>query len=155
MTRKRETSLKSSTIHDDKEKYYKSKTKTILDTSTKSHQLIKEEAERGGEDVAVRRWLADRIKDKLQRASILSLHTRKPIVLYRKSIEENESAVEEEISYVTGNHIVHMIYAYGGFIPSSFRTIEVFTLDKFTKRILQERKKDLLLQYFDGLEQLF
>ena len=76
----------------------------------------------------------------------MSLHIHKPIMLFRKSIEETENAVEEEIGYISGNHIVCMTYVYGGFIPSSFKFIEVFTRDKFAKWILQETKKDLLLQ---------
>jgi len=101
----------------------------------------------------VKQWLAERLKDKLQKSSILSMQTHKPIILYRISIEETENAVEEEICYLTGIHIVQIIYAYGGFVPSIFQKIEVFTLDKFAKWILQERKKDLLLQCIDGLDQ--
>ena len=118
------------------------------DIKTSSLQpLIKEKGDR-----AVKQWLADRLRNKLQRASILSLQSRKPIILYRKDIEESENAVEEEISYVTGKHIVQIIYSYGGFIPSSFKTIEVFTLDKFAKWIVHEQQKDLLLQCIDNLE---
>ena len=73
--------------------------------------------------------------------------------MYRISIEETENAVEEEICYLTGIHIVQIVYAYGGFVPSTFQKIEVLTLDKFIKWILQERKKDLLLQCLDGLDQ--
>ena len=46
-----------------------------------------------------------------------------------------------------------MIYAYGGFIPSTFKTIEVFTLDKFIKWIIQEKNKDVLLECIEELEQ--
>ncbi len=111
------------------------------------HSQIKEKG-----DKAVKQWLADRLRNKLQRASILSLQTRKPIILYRKYIEESENAAEEEISYVTGKHIVQLIFSYGGFIPSNFHTLEVFTLDKFAKWIVHEQQKDLLLQCIDNLE---
>ena len=104
-------------------------------------------------DAVVKQWLGERFKDKLQRASRLSSHMHRPILLYRKSIEESESSVEEEISYISGCHIVQVIYAYGGFIPSTFKNIEVFTIDKFTKLMLQERKKELLLQCIEELEQ--
>ena len=113
-----------------------------------AHPIVKEKKE-----VTVKQWLAERLKDKLQKSSILSIQTHKPIILYRLSIEETENAVEEEICYLTGIHIVQIIYAYGGFVPSTFQKIEVFTLEKFTKWILQERKKDLLLQCIDGLDQ--
>ena len=68
-------------------------------------------------------------------------------------MEESDNAVEEEIIYLTGNHTVHMIYAYGGFIPSTFKTIEVSRLIKFIKWIIQGKNKDLLLECIEGLEQ--
>ncbi len=111
------------------------------------HSQIKEKGYK-----AVKQWLSDRLRNKLQRASILSLQSHKPIILYRKDVEESENAVEEEISYVTGKHVVQFMYSYGGFIPSNFQTIEVFTLDKFAKWIVQEQQKDLLLQCIDNLE---
>ena len=118
------------------------------DVKTSSLQPhIKEKGEK-----AVKQWLADMLRNKLQRASILSLQSHKPIILYRKDIEESENAVEEEISYVTGKHVVQFMHSYGGFIPSNFQTIEVFSLDKFAKWIVQEQQKDLLLQCIDNLE---
>jgi hypothetical protein len=152
LTRKREVTLKKPDIHNNKGNLFKDKAKAVMDDSAGQRDLITEEEIGGVEDVAVKKWLADIIKNKLQKASILSLHTHKPICLCRKTIEESENAVEEEISYVTGNHVVHMIYAYGGCIPSSFQTIEVFTMEKFTRWILQTKKKDTLLQCLDGLE---
>ena len=96
---------------------------------------------------------------KIQRQTSKDFKIYRPIhinqyLLYRKNIEESESAVEEEISYISGSHIVQVIYVYGGFIPSTFKNIEIFTLDKFTKWILQERKRELLLQCIEELEQL-
>ena len=70
----------------------------------------------------------------------------------RKDIEETENAVEEEISYLTGKHVVQLICSYGGYIPSTFKSIEIFTLDKFAKWVVQEQHKDLLLQCIDNLE---
>lgn len=153
MTKKRETSLNSYNVHDTKENLRPKRGK--YNTTIFEHPTPITDAQKSlnrGEDHPVKQWFAGRLKDKLQRATILSLHAHKPILLYRKSIEESENAVEEEIGYVSGNHIVQIIYTYGGFIPSSFQKIEVFTVDKFTKWILQERKKDLLLQCIEELE---
>jgi hypothetical protein len=105
-----------------------------------------------GEYQIVKQWLTERIKEKLQRESRVSLHTHKPILLYRKSIEESENAIEEEVCHISGNYIVRIMYAFGGFIPSKFETIEVFTVDKFTKWIVHERNRDLLLQCIEELE---
>jgi hypothetical protein len=150
LNKKRETTLKSY-IHNTKENYHPKRNKSDTNLHANSiQQSITHEEEQNN---IIKQWLSDRLKDKLQRASILSLHSHKPILLFRKSIEETDSAQEEEISYLSGNYIVHMICAYGGFIPSTFHTIEVFTLDKFTKWIVQGRKKDLLLQCIEELEQ--
>jgi hypothetical protein len=151
LTKKRQVSLKPSRVHRSRENINSAKNKSNISAHENPIQLsaIREEENDG----AVKQWLAERLRDKLQRASILSFHNHKPILLYRKSIEENENATEEEISYVSGNQIVHMIYVYGGFIPSSFQVIDVFTLDKFTKWIVQNKRKDLLLQCLEELDQ--
>jgi hypothetical protein len=150
LTKKRGASLKSYRIQESAEEYDIEKTESIINLYEHTlQQPINQEEEK----CAVKQWLADRLKDKLQRASAISLHIHKPVMLFRKIIEETENAVEEEIGYISGNHIVCMTYVYGGFIPSSFKSIEVFTRDKFTKWILQERKKDMLLQCIEELEQ--
>ena len=146
MTKKRGGTLNSYHIDNPKENYHIGDNKEDIKTSS-IQPLIKEKANK-----TVKQWLADRLRNRLQRASILSLQTRKPIILYRKDIDESENAVEEEISYVTGKHIVQMLYSYGGYVPSNFKSIEIFTLDKFAKWIVQEQQKDLLLQCIDNLE---
>ena len=150
MTKKRGITLNPSRISENKEKYRIEGNKVIDNAAFTQQQppLIKEK-----ENGVVRLWLANRLKEKLQRAFILSLHSHKPIILYRNIIEESESAVQEEISYVVGNHIIHMCYTYGGFIPTTFQKIEIFTLDKFTKWIMQGKNKDFLLQCMDNLDQ--
>jgi hypothetical protein len=139
----------NSSIGGNKERYSKDKVNPYDEVYSNNYKQPLSER-----DVAIKQWLTERLKEKLRRASILSLHHHKPLVIYRKTIEEEGAAVEEEISYVTGNHIVYMTYAYGGFIPTSFQTIEVYTLDKFARWLLQIKNKDLLLQYFETLEQL-
>lgn len=144
MTKKRGGPLSSYHIDNTKENYHIDDNNRDIKTSHTQSQIK--------ENKAVKQWLADRLRDKLQRASILSLQTHKPIILYRKDIEETENAVEEEISYVTGKHIVQMTYSYGGYIPSTFQSIEVYTLEKFAKWIVQEQQKCLLLQCIDNLD---
>jgi hypothetical protein len=151
LAKKREISLKSYHIHSAKENYQSKKNKSSI--SIQSNIIKQSTIQEEEHNTIIKQWLAERLKDKLQRATILSLHHHKPILLFRKSIEEIDNAVEEEIIYLTGSHTVHMIYAYGGFIPSTFKTIEVFTLDKFIKWIIQGKNKDLLLECIEGLEQ--
>jgi hypothetical protein len=150
LAKKRGVTLNPSGISENKEKYRADVNKVINNAAFAQQQqpLVKEK-----ENGVVRLWLANRLKEKLQRAFILSLHSHKPIILYRNIIEESESAVQEEISYVVGNHIIHMCYIYGGFIPTTFQKIEIFTLDKFTKWIMQGKNKEFLLQCMDNLDQ--
>jgi hypothetical protein len=147
LTKKKDAPISPSRAQNNKENNLPQRSKTVISLPL-TQPIVKEKKEG-----TVKQWLAERLKDKLQKSSILSIQTHKPIILYRISIEETENAVEEEICYLTGINIVQIIYAYGGFVPSTFQKIEVFTLENFTKWILQERKKDLLLQCIDGLDQ--
>jgi len=153
LTKKRGNSLDTYSAHITSNNHNPRKTNTVIPVNEYAKSVPKPEVEEiVDENYIVKQWLGERFKDKLQMASRLSSHTHKPILLYRKYIEESASAIEEEISYISGNHIVQVIYAYGGFIPSTFKKIEVFTLDKFTKLMLQDRKKELLLQCIEELE---
>jgi len=96
-------------------------------------------------------WLAERITDKLRKASIVVQQTHRPHLLYRNTIEESQDVLQEEVGIISGKHIVIMIYAYGGFVPSTFQKIEVYTSDKFIKSIIKKGKKDLLLQCLETL----
>lgn len=103
----------------------------------------------------LKNWLAIRIKDKIQSVCLLAQQTQKPITLYRNIIEESEDALKEEVCMVSGkNQIVVLLYVHGGFIPSYFHKLNVFTIDKFTKWILREEKKDLLLSCLDEIEEI-
>ena len=72
---------------------------------------------------------------------MLSIQTHKPIILYRVSIEETENAVEEEICYLTGIHIVQIIYAYGGFVPSTFQKDRSIHFGEIYKMDITGKKK--------------
>lgn len=103
----------------------------------------------------LKNWLAIRIKDKIQSVCLLAQQTQKPITLYRNIIEESEDALKEEVCMVSGkNQIVVLLYVHGGFIPSYFHKLNVFTIDKFTKWILREEKKDLLLSCLNEIEEI-
>jgi hypothetical protein len=52
---------------------------------------------------------------------------------------------------LTENHVIILLYAYGGFIPSEFQSVRIYTIDKFTKSILRKERKDLLLQCLENL----
>jgi len=96
-------------------------------------------------------WLTERLTDKLRKASMVVQQTHIPHLLYRNTIEENHNALQEEVGIISGRHIVIMIYAYGGFVSSTFQKIDVYTSDKFIKWIIKKGKKDLVLQCLESL----
>lgn len=108
--------------------------------------------EEGQDNVIIEDWLAERLADKLRKASMVVEQTHIPHLLYRNTIEESKDALQEEVGMISGKHIVIMIYSYGGFVPSTFQQIEVYTSDKFTNWIVKNGKKDLLLQCLESLE---
>jgi hypothetical protein len=108
--------------------------------------------EEGQDNVIIEDWLAERLADKLRKASMVVQQTHIPHLLYRNTIEESKDALQEEVGMISGKHIVIMIYSYGGFVPSTFQKIEVYKSDKFTNWIVKNGKKDLLLQCLESLE---
>ena len=72
MTKKRGSPLKSYRIQETTEEYDIEKTESIINLYEHTlQQPINQEEEKS----AVKQWLAERLKDKLQRASTISLHT--------------------------------------------------------------------------------
>ena len=102
-------------------------------------------------DDTVEKWLAERFEDKLRKASLITKQTHKPILLYRNIIDESEDALQEQVGLIVGKQIVTVMYTYGGFVPSTFQKIAVYTLDKFTKWIVKKEKRDLLLQCLQNI----
>ncbi len=108
-------------------------------------------AEEKQDNAIIEDWLAERLTDKLRKASIVVQQTHRPHLLYRNTIEESQDVLQEEVGIISGKHIVIMIYAYGGFVPSTFQKIEVYTSDKFIKSIIKKGKTALLLQCLESL----
>ena len=105
-------------------------------------------------DDIVEKWLAERFEDKLRKASHIIKQTHRPILLYRDTIEEGDDALREQIGLAIGKYIVIIMYAYGGFVPSTFQKVEVYTPDKFTKWIVKKGKRDLLLQCLENIDKI-
>jgi hypothetical protein len=103
-------------------------------------------------NIVIEDWLLERLADKLRKASIIVHRRHIPHLLYRNTIEENEDALREEVGLLTGKYILIIMYAYGGFIPSNFQKVEVYTLDKFTRWIVQKQRKELLLQCLESFK---
>ena len=108
-------------------------------------------AEEKQDNAIIEDWLAERLTDKLRKASIVVQQTHRPHLLYRNTIEESQDVLQEEVGIISAKHIFVMIYAYGGFVPSTFQKIEVYTSDKFIKSIIKKGKTALLLQCLESL----
>ena len=108
-------------------------------------------AEEKQDNAIIEDWLTERLTDKLRKASMVVQQTHIPHLLYRNTIEESHDALQEEVGIISGRHIVIMIYAYGGFVSSTFQKIDVYTSDKFIKWIIKKGKKDLVLQCLESL----
>lgn len=118
----------------------------------KSSSLIpRHVAEEKQDNAIIEDWLAERLTDKLRKASIVVQQTHRSHLLYRNTIEKSQDVLQEEVGIISGKHIVVMIYVYGGFLPSTFQKIEVYTSDKFIKWIIKKGKTDLLLQCLESL----
>ena len=108
-------------------------------------------AEEKQDNAIIEDWLAERLTDKLRKASIVVQQTHRPHLLYRNTIEESQDVLQEEVGIISGRHIVIMVYLYGGFVPSTFQKIGIYTSDKFIKWIIKKGKKDLVLQCLESL----
>ncbi len=104
-----------------------------------------------GKEHPFEEWLMCKLRDKLKEANMIIQHSHKPLLLYRDTIEESNCAVEEEVCLLAKTHVIILLYAYGGFIPSEFQRVRIHSLDKFAKLILKKGRKDLVLQCLENL----
>ena len=112
--------------------------------------LISHAKERqGSKTIIIEDRFAERLTDRLREASLTVQQSHTPHLLFRTIIEEHEDALQEEVGVISGRYFVIMIYTFGGFIASGFQKIEVYTLDKFTKWIMQKGKK---ISFYNALK---
>jgi hypothetical protein len=109
-----------------------------------------EESDSENREKIIEEWLIEKFRDKLRKASIISGRKDKPFVLYRNILEESEDALEEEVATVNEKYVVVQVFSHGGFLPTSFQKQQIFTLDKFIRRVLKSNRV-LLLQCLDNL----
>jgi Icc-related predicted phosphoesterase len=109
-----------------------------------------EESDSENREKIIEEWLIEKFRDKLRKASIISGRKDTPFVLYRNILEESEDALEEEVATVNEKYVVVQVFSHGGFLPTSFQKQQIFTLDKFIRRVLKSNRV-LLLQCLDNL----
>jgi hypothetical protein len=106
-----------------------------------------------GGQVTLDQWLVERLRDKLVKTSLLARKLSRPILLYRKTMEESEQSAEEEVAMINKDFIVVQVIIYGGFIPPSFLQQHIFTPYEFASWIMR-RSRELVMQCLENMEEL-
>ena len=97
-------------------------------------------------------FLVKKFKEKIERILLISNKDNYPIVLYRRTIEENEASIEEEIASVSEKYVIIQIFTHGGYLPVLFREQHIFTPDEFICWILK-RSRSMLLQCLENIDE--
>ena len=96
-------------------------------------------------------WSIQHLADLLHRGARIVSKTNTPIILYRRTMEEEDSSYEEIVCTLTHNHVVEQLVTSGGVLPPSFHEQHVFSLDEFPDRLLR-KSKELFIQVVDEME---
>jgi hypothetical protein len=96
-------------------------------------------------------WQIHHLSELLKKGSLVVAKTNSPIILYRQTLEEEDTSYEEIVCTLTKDYVVEQLVTSGGVLPPSFQQQFVFTLDEFPDRLLR-KSRDLFLQTVDLLE---
>ena len=96
-------------------------------------------------------WQIHHLSDLLKKGSQVVAKTNLPIILYRQTLEEEDSSFEEIVCTLTKDYVIEQLVTSGGVLPPSFQQQFVFTIDEFPDRLLR-KSRDLFLQTVDLLE---
>jgi len=96
-------------------------------------------------------WQIHHLSELLKKGSLVVAKTNSPIVLYRQTLEEEDSSYEEIVCTLTKDYVIEQLVTSGGVIPPSFQQQLVFTIDEFPDRLLR-KSRDLFLQTVNLLE---
>jgi hypothetical protein len=97
-------------------------------------------------------FLIKKFKEKIEKILLISNNNDYPIVLYRRTIEENEVSIEEEIASVSGKYVIIQIFTHGGYVPVLFREQHIFSPDEFIYWMLK-RSRSMLLQCLENIDE--
>ncbi len=97
-------------------------------------------------------FLVKKFKEKIEKILVISNNHDHPIILYRRTIEENEVSIEEEIASVSEKYVIIQIFTHGGYLPVLFREQHIFSPDEFIYWILK-RSRSMLLQCLENIDE--
>ncbi len=98
-------------------------------------------------------WQIHHLSELLQKGSLIVAKTNTPIVLYRQTLEEEDSSYEEVVCTLTRDYVIEQLVTSGGVLPPSFQQQMVFSINDFPDRLLR-KSRDLFLQTVDLLEDI-
>ena len=98
-------------------------------------------------------WQIHHLSELLKKGSQVVAKTNLPIILYRQTLEEEDTSYEEIVCTLTKDYVIEQLVTSGGVLPPSFQQQFVFTVDEFPDRLLR-KSRDLFLQTVDLLEDL-
>jgi len=96
-------------------------------------------------------WQIHHLSELLKKGSQVVAKTNLPIILYRQTLEKEDTAYEEIVCTLTKDYVIEQLVTSGGVLPPSFQQQFVFTVDEFPDRLLR-KSRDLFLQTVDLLE---
>jgi hypothetical protein len=96
-------------------------------------------------------WQIHNLSELLKKGSLVVAKTNSPIILYRQTLEEEDSSYEEIVCTLTKDYVIEQLVTSGGVLPPSFKQQFVFTVDEFPDRLLR-KSRDLFLQTVNLLE---
>lgn len=97
-------------------------------------------------------FLVKKFREKIEKILLISNKDEHPVILYRRTIEENEVSIEEEIASVSEKYVIIQIFTHGGYLPVLFREQHIFTPDEFIYWILK-RSRSMLLQCLENIDE--
>lgn len=96
-------------------------------------------------------WQTKHMGELLRKGAAAVARTQTPIILYRQTLEEEDSSYEETICTLTDGYIVEQRITSGGPIPPNIHEQQVFTIDEYPTHLIT-KSRDRFLQIVKLLE---
>ncbi len=97
-------------------------------------------------------WQIQQLSDLLEKGSNIVAKTNKPIVLYRQTLEEEDTSYEEIVCTLTKGYVIEQMVTSGGVLVPSFNQQFVFTIEAYPQELLR-KSQDRFLEMIDFLEE--
>lgn len=99
-------------------------------------------------------WQLGRLESLLRSASEAVSKTGRPVVLYRRTVEEQEDSHEEIVCTVAEGHVIEQQVTSGGVLVPEFGAQRVYSLQEYPQAVL-DQSKERFSQVIESLESMF